>query len=133
MPQISRPFFLILGTLAFLTGVAGIFLPVLPTTPFILLAAYCAAKSSPRFHAYLQHHRIFGPMLHQWQNDRAISRRTKTFAGVMILFSLAALHFVWAPPVVARYAASLLMLAAMLWLFYGIKTAPTRPDTDPTS
>ncbi|MDO5059604.1 MAG: YbaN family protein, partial [Neisseria sp.] len=62
----ARPIFWLFGAIAFSLGVIGIFLPVLPTTPFILLAAACWAKASPRFHQWLLNHRYFGPMVADW-------------------------------------------------------------------
>ena len=75
----------------FALGLAGIgvFLPVLPTTPFVLLAAACFARSSPRFHRWLLRSRVFGPMIRSWQADRCVSRRTKTVAIGLIAVTFA--------------------------------------------
>jgi hypothetical protein len=65
-------------------GFLGIFLPVLPTTPFILLAAWAAARSSPRMLAWLEQHRLFGKMLRDWHQGGVVSRKAKWGAtGVM--------------------------------------------------
>jgi uncharacterized membrane protein YbaN (DUF454 family) len=67
--------------LAFLAlGLIGVVLPVLPTTPFLLLAAGCFAKSSPRLHGWLLSHRVFGPPIRNWEENGAISRRAKRLA-----------------------------------------------------
>ena len=66
--------------LALLAGIIGIFLPVLPTTPFVLLAAACFARSSPRIYGWLLRHRLFGPMIDTWQRERAVPRRVKWIA-----------------------------------------------------
>lgn len=70
-----------------LTGLAavGAFLPVLPTTPFLLLAAACFVRSSPRFHRRLLEGRIFGPYLRQWERDRTIPREAKRKAYGLIV------------------------------------------------
>ena len=61
-------------------GTVGVFLPLLPTTPFVLLAAYCFARSSPRFYQMLLRHRQFGPIIRDWQDHRCIALRTKVVA-----------------------------------------------------
>ncbi|MEM7749383.1 MAG: YbaN family protein [Pseudomonadota bacterium] len=65
------------GGLSLALGVLGIFLPLLPTTPFLLLAAYCFQRSSPRLHRWLMEHPTFGPMIKDWQEHGAISRSAK--------------------------------------------------------
>lgn len=76
-----------LGVLAILLGIAGIFLPLLPTTPFLLLASYCFMKSSPRCHRWLHQHKIFGPILTTWQEQRAVSKVIKQRGAIMISLS----------------------------------------------
>lgn len=75
-----RTLFAIAGVLALLAGIIGIFLPVLPTTPFVLLATACFARSSPRIYGWLLRHRLFGPMIDTWQRERAVPRRVKWIA-----------------------------------------------------
>jgi uncharacterized membrane protein YbaN (DUF454 family) len=59
------------------TGIVGIFVPGLPTTVFILIAAYAASRGSDRLHRYLLEHPRFGPMIRNWQTNGAVSRRAK--------------------------------------------------------
>ena len=66
-----------LGWLSVGLGIAGAVLPILPTTPFMLLAAYCFAHSSPRLHAWIVNHPTFGPPVRNWQSHGAITRRAK--------------------------------------------------------
>ena len=66
-------------------GVVGIFLPVLPTTPFILLAAWCFSKGSERLHHWLLTHPRFGPMVRDWEESRVIRLRAKLLATAMIV------------------------------------------------
>ena len=61
-------------------GLLGVVLPVLPTTPFLLLAAACFARSSPRLHRWLLDHPVFGPPIRNWEENGAISRRAKRLA-----------------------------------------------------
>ena len=76
-----------LGWLAFATGIVGIVLPLLPTTPFMLLAAALFARSSPRFHRWLLAHPWFGPPIHDWQLYRGIRRHARRRAILFILLS----------------------------------------------
>ena len=59
-------------------GIIGAFLPLLPTTPFLLLAAYCFGRGSERFHRWLLAHPWMGPPIIKWQRDRTVSRSSKT-------------------------------------------------------
>ena len=77
------------GTVALLLGILGVFLPVLPTTPFILLAAACYAKASERFHRRLLAHRSFGPIIREWEEYRSMPLRTKKFAVGLMSLSVA--------------------------------------------
>ncbi len=82
----TRALLLVLGLCFSALGTEGAFLPVLPTTPFLLRAAACFARSSPRFHARLLGNRMFGPYLTQWQHDRTIPREAKRKAyGLVVL------------------------------------------------
>jgi uncharacterized membrane protein YbaN (DUF454 family) len=81
--------FLYLG-LAYLCvglGIAGVFLPILPTTPFLLVAAWAAPKASPRLDAWLHEHPRFGPMLRAWRDERAVPTRAKWLACSLLLLS----------------------------------------------
>lgn len=69
-------------------GVAGVVLPVLPTTPFMLIALWCFARSSKRFHDWLYHHRLFGPPLQKWERHRVIPAPAKFIACTAMSASL---------------------------------------------
>lgn len=78
--------FVALGTLFLLLGIAGVFLPVLPTTPFLLLATACYARSSRRFYNWLMNHPTFGPLIVEWRTYRSLPRRVKMIAvATMVL------------------------------------------------
>lgn len=68
-------------------GAAGAVLPLLPTTPFILLAAWAAARSSPGLHSWLRRHPRFGPPLRAWSDEGAVSDRSKVLALLALLVS----------------------------------------------
>lgn len=80
----QNPAWTVAGFVALGLGMLGIFLPILPTTPLVLLAAFCFSKGSPRFHGWLLAHPRFGPMIHNWQAHGAIPRRAKRMAIVMM-------------------------------------------------
>lgn len=73
------------GSVALALGLIGVVLPGLPTTPFVLLAAACYAKASPRLHGWLLNHRWLGPMVRDWETHRSLTRRTKTVAQVSMI------------------------------------------------
>jgi uncharacterized membrane protein YbaN (DUF454 family) len=83
-----------LGSLLTVLAVIGAFLPVLPTTPFLLLAGACFARSSPRFHARLKRAPIFGAYVEQWERDRSVPASAKRRAFGMI--ALAFGYSIWA-------------------------------------
>jgi uncharacterized membrane protein YbaN (DUF454 family) len=72
-----RIVWLTLGLASLALGGLGVALPLLPTTPFVLLAAYCFARSSRKLHDWLLDNRTFGKAIRDWRAHRAISRRSK--------------------------------------------------------
>ncbi|MEQ9640453.1 MAG: YbaN family protein [Alphaproteobacteria bacterium] len=84
-----RPLLFALGWLFVGTGVVGIVVPGLPTTPFLLLAAWCFAKSSPRFRHWLVNHKWLGPPVVAWQRHGAVPRSAKIAAVAMMAASTA--------------------------------------------
>lgn len=106
-----------LAYLALGLGIVGIFLPGLPTTPFVLLAAYAAANGSEKLHAWLLAHRLYGPMIRDWQASGAVSRKAKLWAVGMMAAS-AMIFFLVAPQwwMAATGTAIMAIVAAWLWL-----------------
>lgn len=97
--MIKRQLYLCGGLLAVALGTIGIFLPLLPTVPFMILAAFCFARSSPALEARLLNHPRYGHHLVAWREKSAISRRAKWSAtaafGVSIAIGFAALALPW--------------------------------------
>ena len=120
---ISRLFFAALAYLSLAIGLAAIVIPGLPTTEFILLAAWAATKSSPRLSAWLDNHRLFGPILHNWRNGKVVTRRAKVSATVSMLLCvgvmLVMLDHRW--PI---YLAIGGMILGNLWLWSRPESAP---------
>ncbi|MCP5152927.1 MAG: YbaN family protein [Ectothiorhodospiraceae bacterium] len=72
--------YLVLGWVCVALGVIGAFLPVMPTTVFLLVAAWAFARSSPRWHRWLREHPRFGAVIRGWEEHRAMPRRAKRIA-----------------------------------------------------
>lgn len=87
-PGLMRFLWLILGLAALGLAALGVALPLLPATPFVILAAYCFARSSPALHARLLRSRTFGKAIRDWRDNRAISRRGKAAALLAMALSL---------------------------------------------
>ena len=85
---VLRLILIAIGWVTLSLGIVGVFLPVLPTTPFVLLAAACFARSSPRFYHRLMNDRYLGPYLRAWRNERRIPLRAKILATVMLAITL---------------------------------------------
>lgn len=66
-------------------GIVGIVIPGLPTTPFVLLAAYCFAQASPRLHRWLQQNRMFGSMVSDWERHHSLAKKTKLIASSLMM------------------------------------------------
>lgn len=79
--------YLLLGWCCVALGVAGAFLPLMPTTVFLLIAAWAFARSSERWHRWLHEHRHFGPLLACWQRHRAMPKRAKIAAFLTLAAS----------------------------------------------
>ncbi|TLU64293.1 DUF454 domain-containing protein [Thalassotalea litorea] len=83
--MLTRYAYLAFGLLMVALASLGAILPGLPTTPFVLVAAACFAKSSPKLDAWLRNNPLFGPLIKNWQQHRCIGSKTKIIAVVMIL------------------------------------------------
>ncbi len=84
--MVKQSLWLLVGLISLVLGLIGVPLPLLPTTPFLLLAAFAFAKSSPRLHAWLMNHPRWGKVIKNWHDGGRIDRRSKILAvGFMLL------------------------------------------------
>jgi uncharacterized protein len=104
------------AVLCLLLGLIGVVVPGMPTTVFILLAAWAAARSSPRLHAWLLAHRLFGPMLRDWQQGGRVSRRAKRSATLMMTLCALVMPFTGAPAWAMALAIGS-MAGVLIWLW----------------
>jgi uncharacterized membrane protein YbaN (DUF454 family) len=88
--RLVRALLAVVGTVALAIGVLGIFLPVLPTTPFLLLAAACYARASTRLYAWLLGQPTFGPIVSRWRESRSMTPGVKRRALVMVVVTFSA-------------------------------------------
>ena len=85
---ILRHLYFAAGWLCFALGAIGVAVPLLPTTPFMLLAAFCFSRSSDRWHRWLLDNKTFGPMIKDWQANGVIRTRVKVVATALIIVML---------------------------------------------
>lgn len=89
----ARALYGLLAYTSLTIGLIAIVIPGLPTTEFVLLAAWAATRSSPRLSAWLENHRLFGPMLTNWRDGKVIKRRAKVGATVSMLVCAVVMWF----------------------------------------
>lgn len=116
MTPFLRILFIALGSLSLTAGVVGIFLPLLPTTPFLILAAYFFSRSSKTLHTKMLTNRFAVPIITQWQRDRTIPLRVKILATTLLSVSLISLLIVLRHPLL-RVCSGVFFLVAVgiLW------------------
>lgn len=116
-----RIFWLILGLVSVACGLVGVVLPLLPTVPFLLLAAICFANSSPHLHHWLVTHQTFGPMIRDWQDSGAIRPGAKRLAtlSVVLVFGLS---LALAAPIYVLGLQAVVLSGVMIFIW-------TRPDS----
>jgi uncharacterized membrane protein YbaN (DUF454 family) len=97
-------------------GIAGAFLPVLPTTPFLLVAAWAGSKGWPQLEAWLITHPRWGPPIRRWRDHRAVPRTAKWAASATMLLSVAVL-LISQTPLMLKVAVPAFMACVAAWLW----------------
>ena len=110
-------------------GLVGVVLPVLPTTPFVLLAAWCFSRSSERLHRWLLEHRTFGPLVRDWEAHGVIRLRAKLLASAVIVPLVGWMLLGSDAPGWTRW----LTVALVVWGLGYVWTRPSRPPGGETA
>ncbi|SFI53564.1 YbaN family protein [Celeribacter neptunius] len=118
--RIIRYIHLTLGVFCVALGFIGVFLPVMPTTIFLILAAFFFTKGSPRLRQWLLDHAHFGPGIRAWEKTGAIPRRIKAISITMMMMSFIPTLLLAVPPIYLGLQAALIGAGALYIL--------TRPD-----
>ncbi|MFM5929348.1 MAG: YbaN family protein [Novosphingobium sp.] len=113
--SLARPFWLCAGITAFAAGTIGILLPIMPTVPFYLLAAFCFARSNQRWEQWLLDHQVWGPPIRRWRERRAISRRAKISAVSAMAFGAIVTWFTLGWPWAGVSLAILAISGTWIW------------------
>jgi hypothetical protein len=124
LQRARRIFYVGLGLLSFGLGVLGAFLPVLPTTPFMLLALWAFSLSSKRLETWLLDHPRFGPRLVAWRVHRAVPLPVKLTAWGSMIGSLSLMALAGASPLALGGAASVMLVGAVY-----VARCPSRPPS----
>jgi len=123
LTRAARFTWLIVGFVALALGALGIVLPLVPTTPFVLVAAFAFAQSSEKLHQWLLDHNVFGPLIDNWRRHGAISRRAKVIS-VVSMVAVLAISVAMALPMVVIVTQLVVLGAAALFIL----TRPLPPD-----
>lgn len=122
---VARFWYLAGGHLSVGLAVLGVFLPLLPTTPFLLLAAACYARGSARFYNWLLNSPTFGPIIRNWREHRSVAPRHKAMAIAVIVLSIGSSVVFFVPNIYGKVTLSLLGLG---WIIVMLRL-PTRTES----
>jgi uncharacterized membrane protein YbaN (DUF454 family) len=111
-----RFLYLALAYLCLGLGFIGIFVPGLPTTPFVLVAAWAAARGSARLHRWLHDRPLFGPMVRDWQAHGAVSRRAK-WVSTLTMLACSVIFFLTSPRWWMAALGTAIMACVSVWLW----------------
>ncbi|MFZ5512376.1 MAG: YbaN family protein [Pseudomonadota bacterium] len=115
--RLMRLVYLGLGTVCLGLGILGAILPLLPTTPFILLSAACYARASDRFYNWLLNNRLFGPMIREWRRHRSIPFRVKVVSIVLMVLTLGVSIVLFVPNPYLQSALAALGIGLAVYLY----------------
>ncbi|MEM7231539.1 MAG: YbaN family protein [Planctomycetota bacterium] len=120
---VTRALMLSLGGLSLVLAVLGMFLPLLPTTPLVLLAAFFFARGSERAHRWLLTHRLFGPIVREWQEHRRIPERAK-WISIGMVFLAFSFSIMVVPNCIYGYITLFVMGSGLVIFLASLKCTP---------
>lgn len=123
LPAPARWLLLVVALASLALGIVGVFVPLLPTVPFVLLAAWAAARSSPRLSHWLETHPRMGPWISDWRRNGVVRRRAK-WAATLAMSASGAVMLVWMGSRWHVWAGIATMAGVGIWLWH-------RPEMPP--
>jgi len=121
-----RYVYITLGWISLVTGIIGIFLPILPTAPFIILAAFFFSRGSERWHRWLLANKRFGPMIRNWEAGHSISKGAKIMALVTMVAGGTGTFFIQSIPLWVRVSQDIVLVLVGIYII-------TRPTAAPVA
>ncbi len=112
----TRGLYVTVGSISAGVGLVAIAIPGLPTTVFLLIALWCFTRSSPRMEAWLREHRLLGPYLRNWEQDRSVPRHVKVVAGLAMLSTVIVAWLVVGAPAPLVVALAVTLTVVMAWI-----------------
>lgn len=126
MKSFRHTIIMTIGFLSLALGIVGALLPILPTAPFLILAAFCFANTNKRFHRYLVEHPQLGPPITDWEKHRVIRKKSKWLATIAILIGAGVAFAIIGPHYIffATYGAIVPLILLFIW------TKPSHPPDE---
>jgi hypothetical protein len=116
--KLRRQLLIVAGTISTAIGILGIFVPILPTTPFLLLAAACYIRSSERFYRWLINNRLFGTYIRSYIEGRGMPLRTKIFTIFLLWIAIGISVCIGTQNLVVRIVLVLVAIGVTLHIIY---------------
>jgi hypothetical protein len=116
--KLRRQLLIVAGTISTAIGILGIFVPILPTTPFLLLAAACYIRSSERFYRWLINNRLFGTYIRNYIEGRGMPLRTKIFTIFLLWIAIGISVCIGTQNLVVRIVLVLVAIGVTLHIIY---------------
>ena len=115
---VCRVLWIITGWIAFIVGIIGIVLPILPTTPFMLVAAFCWARGSIKFYNFLMNHPLFGNLIRTFVQHKIIPLRAKIIASILIIASISTSAYFFVPLMIAQISMGIIGFCVIVYIWH---------------